>query len=123
MIRLVCEDCGKVYNYEVDDFCPRCGAFNHPPKLTKFDARGHVVRVDGVNEQNHAESFSHEEIHTERRVRQKLHLDQPAKKKVQAAESSRVFSVSTLESKIGVLFGVIILVLIMTQLLAFCAAV
>ena len=23
-----CEDCGKRYDYDVDGFCPRCGAFN-----------------------------------------------------------------------------------------------
>ncbi len=25
-----CEDCGKRYDYDVDGFCPRCGAFNQP---------------------------------------------------------------------------------------------
>lgn len=26
-----CADCGKKYDYDVDDFCPRCGSFNPPP--------------------------------------------------------------------------------------------
>ena len=25
-----CEDCRKRYDYDVDGFCPRCGAFNQP---------------------------------------------------------------------------------------------
>ena len=28
-----CEDCGKRYDYDVDGFCPRCGAFNQPVRV------------------------------------------------------------------------------------------
>ena len=31
MRKVCCEECGKKYDYDVDDFCPRCGAYN-PPK-------------------------------------------------------------------------------------------
>ena len=76
MIRIVCEECGKSYNYEVDDFCPKCGAYNQPPKKGAPTA---VVRTDGVNEQNHAGSFVHEEVHQEKKIRQKFGLDQRPK--------------------------------------------
>ena len=28
-----CEDFGKRYDYDVDGFCPRCGAFNQPVRV------------------------------------------------------------------------------------------
>lgn len=31
MRNIRCADCGKRYDYDVDDFCPRCGSFNPPP--------------------------------------------------------------------------------------------
>ena len=27
---LVCRDCGKRYDYDKDDFCPKCGSYNPP---------------------------------------------------------------------------------------------
>ena len=70
MIRIVCEECGKAYNYEVDDFCPKCGAYNQPPK-----AGTPARRSDGVNESNHAGSFVHQEVHQERQTRMAAGLD------------------------------------------------
>ena len=49
-----CHECGKVYNFDAEDFCPRCGAFTQPPKSTAIDADGSVIRVEGINEKNHA---------------------------------------------------------------------
>ena len=34
MRKIQCADCGKHYDYDVDDFCPRCGSFNPPPDLS-----------------------------------------------------------------------------------------
>ena len=31
MRKVTCQDCGKHYDYDVDDFCPKCGSFNPPP--------------------------------------------------------------------------------------------
>ena len=70
MIRIVCEECGKAYNYEVDDFCPKCGAYNQPPK-----AGTPARRSDGINESNHAGSFVHHEVHQERQERKAAGLD------------------------------------------------
>ena len=74
MTRLQCEECGKSYIYEEDDFCPRCGAYNQPPRA---GAPEPVVRRDGVNEATHEGSFLHREIHREKAQRRRLHLDQP----------------------------------------------
>ena len=75
MRRIVCEDCGKRYDYDEDEFCPRCGAFNQPVKRWGVDAAGNVIRVDGVNEQDHAGSFVHSEVHHEKDERRKKGLD------------------------------------------------
>lgn len=81
MRQIVCEDCGKRYDFEKDDFCPKCGAFNQPVKTWGTDAQGNVIRVDGVNERDHAQSFVHSEVHKEKRVRQAQGLDQSPKPK------------------------------------------
>lgn len=70
-----CENCKRPYDFERDDFCPRCGAFNQPVKTWSTDAQGNVVRVDGVNENNHGGSFAHSEVHREKRVRKAVGLD------------------------------------------------
>lgn len=75
---ITCEDCGKRYDFDREDFCPRCGAFNHPANLWRVDQAGNVVRADGINEVNHAGSFSHKEVHAEKAQRRRVGLDQPA---------------------------------------------
>lgn len=74
MQKVRCHECGKVYNFDEDDFCPRCGAFTQPPKSVRVDASGNVVRLDGINEKNHAGSFVHEELHEENRERRRTGL-------------------------------------------------
>ena len=75
MRQIVCEECQKRYDYDKDEFCPRCGAFNQPVKTWPTDSQGNVRRVDGVNELNHAGSFVHSEVHKEKRVRQAKGMD------------------------------------------------
>ena len=81
-MRLIrCEDCGRRYDFERDEFCPRCGAFNHPANRWRVDQAGNVVRADGINEVNHAGSFSHKEVHTEKAQRPRTGQDKPAQHK------------------------------------------
>ena len=75
MRRIVCEDCKRSYDYDKDEFCPKCGAFNQPVKTWTTDAQGNVRRVDGVNEANHSGSFVHSEVHREKRIRQAKGMD------------------------------------------------
>ena len=70
-----CYECGKRYDYDEDGFCPKCGAFNQPPRKTCVSADGTVVRADGLNERNHADSFVHRELHAEKRQRRRVGLD------------------------------------------------
>ena len=71
----MCDECKKRYDYDKDEFCPRCGAFNQPVKTWTTDSQGNVRRVDGVNEQGHTGSFVHSEVHKEKRVRQARGMD------------------------------------------------
>ena len=80
MRKVRCHECGKIYNFDVDDFCPRCGAFTQPPKSIAIDANGSVVRVDGINEKNHAGSFVHEELHEENRERKRMGLSRSTRR-------------------------------------------
>ncbi len=78
MRKVRCHDCGRTYDYDVDDFCPKCGAFNQPLRGARIDPDGNVVRVDGLNERGHAGSFVHRELHEEERERRRTGLDQSA---------------------------------------------
>ncbi len=84
MKKVICSDCGKRYDFDKDDFCPRCGVFNPPPKQLGVDNYGNVVRVDGINERNHTGSFVHKEAHREKAVRRIKGLDRDA---IKAAKS------------------------------------
>ena len=76
MRNVQCHECGKRYNFDKDDFCPRCGAFTQPPPKTRIGMDGQVVRVDGINERNHQGSFVHAELHDENRRRKGTALEQ-----------------------------------------------
>ncbi len=112
-MRLVCEECKKIYDYEKDDFCPRCGAYNQPGKRWGVDAQGHPVRVDGVNEVNHKGSFAHREVHQEKAKRRALGLDHPkrAPRQSQRPPAQRVQGPSSKErQKKGQTAGIIAVV-------------
>ena len=75
MQKVRCYDCGRSYDYDEDGFCPNCGAFNQPLRSLRIGADGSVVRVDGLNEANHTNSFVHQELHEEKRERRRVGLD------------------------------------------------
>lgn len=80
MQKVRCYECGKSYDFDEDDFCPRCGAFNQPRRSIRIGADGSVVRVDGINERNHKNSFVHEELHEENRERRAVGLSKGVKR-------------------------------------------
>lgn len=80
MQKVRCYECGKLYDYEDDGFCPKCGAFNQPPHSAAIGADGSVVRVDGLNERNHSNSFVHAELHEENRERKATGLSKGVKR-------------------------------------------
>lgn len=88
MRRVRCYECGRSYNYDEDGFCPRCGAFNQPGKSTSVDADGTVVRVDGLNERGHRNSFVHAELHEENRERRGSGLSKDGKSSAAAVHMS-----------------------------------
>ena len=90
MRKITCYDCGKNYDYDTDDFCPRCGAYTPPARQRHINAHGDVVRVEGINETNHAGSFVHAELHKENRQRTGSLLEsEPEKKAVFTKPSVR----------------------------------
>ena len=75
MRKVQCHECGKRYDFDVDDFCPKCGAFTQPSRSVKIGIDGAVIRADGINEQNHKNSFVHAELHQENRKRKGTFLE------------------------------------------------
>ena len=90
MRRVRCYDCGKRYDFDVDDFCPRCGAFNPPDRTSRIGADGSVVRIDGLNEVNHRESFVHAELHEENKERRASGLSRGVKRSQEKAAARSV---------------------------------
>mgnify|MGYP001029488674 CR=1 FL=1 len=80
MRKVRCYECGKSYDFDTDDFCPKCGAFNQPGKRASIGADGAVIRAEGLNEKNHAGSFIHQEFHAENRVRKAVGLSKGVKR-------------------------------------------
>ena len=97
-MRLICQECKKVYDYDVDDFCPRCGAYNQPPKA----AATATLRKDGINERDHHGSFVHREVHSEKEERRRTGLDAPKKSRpVTPVAPSPRGTVSTLRGPVA----------------------
>ncbi len=88
MQKVRCYECGRQYDYDEDGFCPRCGAFNQPPREICVSADGTVVRADGLNERNHADSFVHRELHAEKRQRRSTGLDKSVERIQRAAPTA-----------------------------------
>lgn len=86
MRKVQCGECGRRYDFDIDDFCPKCGAFNQPAQSCRIDRNGSVVRVDGINEENHRGSFVHREIHAEDSQRRRMGLERSAPRRVQAGQ-------------------------------------
>jgi len=103
--RVVCHECGKRYDYNVDDFCPKCGAYTQPAGATRIDSSGAVVRVDGIDETYHRESFVHEELHTENRKRRGTVLEQGRAGKAAPGPRPQTIIRQTLPGRDGVPAG------------------
>ena len=80
MRKVHCHECGKTYDYDEDDFCPRCGSYTQPARTSRIGADGQVVWVDGLNERNHQGSFVHEEFHEENKERRRSGLSKGIKR-------------------------------------------
>lgn len=74
MQKINCYECGRSYDCQDEAFCPKCGAFNQPPRSIRIAADGSVERVDGMSESGHEDSFSHQEFHEEEKSRRKSGL-------------------------------------------------
>lgn len=121
MRKVTCHECGKVYNFDVDDFCPKCGAFNQPTRTMRISSDGTVVRSDGLNENNHAGSFVHEELHEENKARKRTGLDKDLiRPKVKRPNTVRVNGklVKKSNSKAISVFGWIMLILFLRACMA-----
>ena len=80
MRKVVCYECGKRYDFDVNDFCPKCGSFTQPERTSRIGADGSIIWADGINERNHRESFVHAELHEENRERRGTSLSKGAKR-------------------------------------------
>ncbi|MBR3641215.1 MAG: hypothetical protein IKN53_04210 [Oscillibacter sp.] len=114
MRRVKCHDCGRIYNYDTDDFCPYCGAYTQPPRETRVDADGTVVRVDGLNESNHAGSFLHAERHQEDRERRRMGLSKSPRARAAAQNPAARGQEQAKPLPVGV---IIILIIVIGNLL------
>lgn len=47
MATIRCRSCGRIYDYNKQDMCPKCGAYNRPPHRERVDPDGTVHFVEG----------------------------------------------------------------------------
>ena len=40
-----CKGCGRLYDYQKQDMCPKCGAYNRPPRRERVEADGTVHEI------------------------------------------------------------------------------
>ena len=41
-----CQTCGRTYSYEKQGMCPKCGAYNRPPRRERIDPDGSIHYLD-----------------------------------------------------------------------------
>ena len=121
MSSVTCYECKKKYDYEEDGFCPRCGAFNLRSRGSYTVAdNGDIVRVDGINETGHQNSFVHAEYHAEEQERKKLGLERderPMRGKTGASASESRGKISgKKQNPLGVIFIGIWLLVVFSML-------
>ena len=46
MATIRCRSCGRIYDYNKQDMCPKCGAYNRPPHRERVDPDGTVHFVE-----------------------------------------------------------------------------
>lgn len=61
MATIRCKSCGRVYNYEKNGTCPRCGAYNRPPRKEIVDPDGSIRYVTTEQKVCYEEKECHEE--------------------------------------------------------------
>ena len=76
MASIRCKACGKTYDYRKEGFCPKCGAYNRPPRQEWVDAEG-TVHYAGQEKECHEEKVYYEE----QTRRPKPHIRRHAPKK------------------------------------------
>lgn len=60
MASIRCKACGKTYDYRKEGFCPKCGAYNRPPRQEWVDAEG-TVHYAGQEKECHEEKVCYEQ--------------------------------------------------------------
>ena len=61
MATLRCKSCGRVYSYEKNGTCPKCGAYNRPPRKEIVEADGTIHYVTTEQKVCYEEKECHEE--------------------------------------------------------------
>lgn len=61
MATIRCKACGRVYNYDKNGTCPKCGAYNRPPRKEIVEADGTVRYVTTENKVCYEEEECYEE--------------------------------------------------------------
>lgn len=46
MAMIRCKACGRLYDYQKQGMCPKCGAYNRPPRRERVEADGTVHEID-----------------------------------------------------------------------------
>ena len=108
MATIRCRSCGRIYDYNKQDMCPKCGAYNRPPRREWVDAGGDVhyaeqEKVCYEQKECHEEKVCYE--NQTRRPRPHIQWHVP-KKNAASGVIGAVIAVSVLIGLINTLRGV-----------------
>ena len=107
MATIRCKACGKTYNYAKEGFCPKCGAYNRPPRQEWVDAEG-GIHYAGQEKECYERKECHEEkvCYEEQTRRPRPHIQWRVPKKNTASGAiGAVIAVSIVIALINTLRG------------------
>lgn len=107
MATIRCKACGKTYNYAKEGFCPKCGAYNRPPRQEWVDAEG-GIHYAGQEKECYERRECHEEkvCYEEQTRRTRPHIQWRVPKKNTASGAiGAVIAVSIVIALINTLRG------------------
>lgn len=94
MRKVTCGDCGRVYDYDKDDFCPKCGSFNTPTGGSTVLERELLGRFEGNRSQQAAEGAQARE-----RQKNKSAGEEPRRSYAYAPSSTRQVPMAEAQSQ------------------------
>lgn len=109
-----CKACGRLYDYRKQGMCPKCGAYNRPPRRERVDPDGTVHYVDREDPSGVVRAHPGEKVCYEEKT---CYEDQ-----VRPSLAQRVQAVREARRDGGYIVAAVVVVLLLAPVIGSCAA-